>query len=130
VIAGGIKSNVVPDAASAEVMFRTATEPARVLAQVTAIAGERARVRPGLRMSPIEMRTVAGIDRPEAVVRFATDIPWLDRWGEPLLFGPGSIHVAHTAHEFIDKTEQAAAVDIYAAMTRTLLERVAEGAEE
>jgi acetylornithine deacetylase len=129
VIAGGIKANVVPDAASAEVMFRTVTEPAQVLAQVTALAGARVRVKPGLRMSPIQMRTVAGIDRPETVVRFGTDIPWLDRWGEPLLFGPGSIHVAHTAHEFIDKTEQAAAVDTYAAMTRALLDKVAEGAE-
>ena len=129
VIAGGIKANVVPDAASAEVMFRTVTEPAQVLAQVTALAGARVQVKPGLRMSPIEMRTVAGIDRPETVVRFGTDIPWLDRWGEPLLFGPGSIHVAHTAHEFIDKTEQAAAVDTYAAMTRALLERAAKGAE-
>ena len=130
VIGGGIKANVVPDAASAEVMFRTVTEPAQVLAQVTALAGERVHVKPGLRMSPIEMQTVAGIDRPQTVVRFGTDIPWLDRWGEPLLFGPGSIHVAHTAHEFIDKTEQAAAVDTYAAMTRALLEKVAEGAEE
>ena len=129
VIAGGIKANVVPDAASAEVMFRTVTEPAQVLAQVTALAGARVQVKPGLRMSPIEMQTVAGIDRPETVVRFGTDIPWLDRWGEPLLFGPGSIHVAHTAHEFIDKTEQAAAVDTYAAMTRALLERAAKGAE-
>jgi acetylornithine deacetylase len=116
---------VVPDAASAEVMFRTAIVPSEVLAQVTAIAGARVRVVPGLRMSPIEMRTVAGIDLPETVVRFGTDIPWLDRWGEPLLFGPGSIHVAHTAREFIDKTEQAAAVDTYAAMTRALLEKVA-----
>jgi hypothetical protein len=33
--------------------------------------------------------------------------------------------VAHTAREFIDKTEQAAAVDTYAAMTRALLEKVA-----
>ncbi len=130
IVGGGIKANVVPDAASAEVMFRTVTEPAQVLAQVTALAGKRVHVKPGLRMSPIEMRTVAGIDRPETVVRFGTDIPWLDHWGEPLLFGPGSIHVAHTAHEYIDKTEQAAAVDTYAAMTRALLEKVAEGAEE
>lgn len=125
VIGGGIKANVVPDAASAEVMFRTVTDPDELLAQVTALVGARARVKPGLKMKPIEMRTVPGIDRPVTVVRFGTDIPWLDRWGEPLLFGPGSIHVAHTAHEFIDKVEQAAAVDVYAAMTRSLLERAA-----
>lgn len=128
-IGGGIKANVVPDAASAEVMFRTVTDPAEVLARVTALAGARAHVRPGLRMRPIEAHAVAELDHlPRTVVRFGTDIPWLDRWGTPLLFGPGSIHVAHTPHEFIDKSEQAAAVDTYAAMARALLERTAQGA--
>jgi len=129
-IGGGIKANVVPDAASAEVMFRTVTDPAEVLAQVTALAGGRARVKPGLQMKPIDAQTVAELSHlPRTVVRFGTDIPWLDRWGEPLLFGPGSIHVAHTAHEFIDKAEQAAAVETYAAMARALLARAAEGAK-
>ncbi|HSB60149.1 MAG TPA: peptidase dimerization domain-containing protein, partial [Vicinamibacteria bacterium] len=128
-IGGGIKANVVPDAASAELMFRTVTDPEEVLARVTALVGGRARVRPGLRMRPIDLRTVPELDHlPRAVVRFGTDIPWLDRWGEPLLFGPGSIHVAHTDHEFIDKAEQAAAVETYAAMARALLARAGEGA--
>jgi len=130
VIGGGIKPNVVPDAASAEVMFRTVTDPAEVLARVTAIAGGRARVKPGLQMQPIDVHTVPELSHlPRAVVRFGTDIPWLDRWGEPLLFGPGSIHVAHTAHEFIDKAEQAAAVATYEAMARALLARATEGAK-
>src|SRR5260221_13771751 len=130
VIGGGIKANVVPHAASAEGMFRTVTERAQMLAQVTTLPGKRVHANPGLRISPIEMQTVSGIDRPETVVRFGTDIPWLDHWGQPPLFGPASIHVAHTAHEYIDKREQAAAVDTYAAMTRALLEKVAQGAEE
>jgi len=37
--------------------------------------------------------------------------------------------VAHTAHEFIDKAEQAAAVATYAAMARALLARAGEGAK-
>jgi acetylornithine deacetylase len=44
-------------------------------------------------------------------------------WGEPFLFGPGSIHVAHTTQEKISKRGLLAAVDTYARMTRTLLSR-------
>jgi len=128
-IGGGIKANVVPDAATAELMFRTVTDPGDVLARLVSLVSDRARVVPGLRMRPIELKTVPGLDRPETVVRFGTDIPFLDRWGEPLLFGPGSIHVAHTGHESIDKAEQAAAVETYAAMARALLDRAGQGAE-
>jgi len=44
-------------------------------------------------------------------------------WGEPFLFGPGSIHVAHTTHEKISKRELLDAVETYAKMTRMLLGR-------
>ncbi len=59
---------------------------------------------------------------PTSVVAFTTDIPVLaPAWGEPFLFGPGSIHVAHTTQEKISKRELLAAVDTYAQMTRMLL---------
>ena len=66
---------------------------------------------------------------PTSVVAFTTDIPVLvPSWGEPFLFGPGSIHVAHTTQEKISKRELLAAVDTYAQMTRTLLHRAETGA--
>jgi len=51
----------------------------------------------------VEGMTVPGFDT--AVFPFTTDIPFLQAWGEPLLFGPGSIHLAHTADEFVSITE-------------------------
>jgi acetylornithine deacetylase len=54
-------------------------------------------------------------------VRFATDIPCLTNWGAPLLFGPGSIHDAHTSHEYIARQDLLDAVEIYARMARSLL---------
>ena len=61
---------------------------------------------------------------PTSVVSFTTDIPVLaPAWGEPFLFGPGSIHVAHTTEERISKRELLGAVDTYAQMTRMLLSR-------
>jgi acetylornithine deacetylase len=57
------------------------------------------------------------------VVRFTTDIPYLSQWGAPLLLGPGSILNAHTDHEFVEKAELSAAVDLYAKLVRTLVAR-------
>jgi acetylornithine deacetylase len=37
------------------------------------------------------------------------------------MFGPGSIHVAHTPDEFIDVEELRAAVDAYERIVKTLL---------
>jgi acetylornithine deacetylase len=66
----------------------------------------------------MKMRTVAGL--PTMIAAFTTDIPQLTEWGEPVLLGPGSIHVAHTENEFIDKAELMRAVDIYTRVGKEL----------
>ena len=81
----------------------------------------RVSLEPILEVPPVRMATVPGFDA--AVFPYTTDIPFLRAWGEPLLFGPGSIHVAHTSDEFIDIGEQERAVDDYASLARELLER-------
>jgi acetylornithine deacetylase len=60
-----------------------------------------------------------------AVFPFTTDVPFLDRWGTPLLFGPGTIRVAHTAHEHVATAELHAAVDRYVELAAALLARAA-----
>ena len=67
----------------------------------------------------VPLTTVAGID--SAVFAFTTDIPWLDRWGAPLLLGPGSVTVAHTDDEYCDIDELLQARDIYAELAQRLL---------
>ncbi len=54
---------------------------------------------------------------------FTTDIPTLSNWGQPLLVGPGSIHVAHTEGEFVEKKQLYDAVDLYAQIAKRLLSR-------
>ncbi|MCX5760517.1 MAG: M20/M25/M40 family metallo-hydrolase, partial [Gemmatimonadetes bacterium] len=56
-----------------------------------------------------------------AAMSYTSDIPLLPRWGTPLLFGPGSIHVAHTPDEFIDLAELRASVDAYERLVHALL---------
>lgn len=55
------------------------------------------------------------------VAAFGTDIPSLTNWGEPVLLGPGSIHVAHTEREFIAKKELDDAVGLYERVAGELL---------
>jgi acetylornithine deacetylase len=121
-ISGGRRANVVPDAASTELMFRTVSGPDEVFERVLRIVGGRGAVKRGFSIPPVHLRTVASLPAiPTSVVRFATDIPSLTRWGEPLLFGPGSIHDAHTAHEYIAKADLERAVETYARLGRELL---------
>jgi acetylornithine deacetylase len=56
-----------------------------------------------------------------APVSYTTDIPLLKTWGKPLLFGPGSIHVAHTADEFVEIEQLRSAVDAYVRIVKELL---------
>jgi len=55
------------------------------------------------------------------IAAFTTDIPALTNWGEPVLLGPGSIHVAHTDGEFISKRDLTEAIGLYASVAETLL---------
>jgi acetylornithine deacetylase len=120
-ISGGRKPNVVPDFASSEVMFRFVTDLDEIFRTVTEVVGDRAEVKRGFTVPIVRARTIEGMNIPRSVVRFATDIPFLTNWGEPLLFGPGSIHDAHTAHEYIAKQDLLDAVETYAQMARALL---------
>jgi acetylornithine deacetylase len=59
-----------------------------------------------------------------AVFPFTTDLPLLDRWGAPLLFGPGSFLVAHTDDEHVVLDELDDAVDAYERLARACLDSV------
>jgi acetylornithine deacetylase len=120
-ISGGVAPNVVPPAAQAELMFRTVSDAAAVR-EILARFEPRVSIEPILEVPPVRMSTVDGFGT--EVFPYTTDIPFLRAWGQPLLFGPGSIHVAHTSDEFIDIGEQDAAVDDYVTLARELLARL------
>ena len=119
-ISGGRAPNVIPDAAKAEVMIRLVGDAQPVRDAFTRAVAGRAELVEILSIPPIRFATVDGL--PTSVVSFATDVPVFGAtWGQPLLFGPGSIHVAHTAEERIAKKELEAAVGTYASMVKQLL---------
>jgi acetylornithine deacetylase len=117
-VSGGVAPNVVSPSAEAEVMFRTVSDAAEVRRAVAPLE-RRLAIEHVLEVPPVRLRTVPGFD--SEVFPYTTDIPFLARWGEPLLFGPGSIHVAHTADEYVSVAELSAAADHYVTPARTLL---------
>jgi acetylornithine deacetylase len=118
VIEGGVAPNVIPPHASAEVLFRTIGPPEDILRALTPLA-DLVRVEEVLRVPHIRMHTVPGVDT--ASFPFTTDIPLLDSWGKPLLFGPGSFLVAHTDKEHVELTELHAAIERYEQLIRALV---------
>jgi acetylornithine deacetylase len=122
-IEGGVAPNVIPPHASAEVLFRTIGPPEEVLRAIRPldrlVTSEEV-----LRVAEVRMRTVPGF--PTAVFTFTTDVPFLDRWGAPLLFGPGSILVAHTSEEHLALDELDRAIDAYEQLAVACLEAGAQ----
>src|SRR5437879_4470494 len=119
-IEGGLAPNVVPPSAAAEIMFRTVGDIADVRRAIAALERYVA-IDHVLDVPPVRLATVPGFET--AIFPFTTDIPFLDAWGEPLLFGPGSVHSAHTADEFVSIAELRAAVQHYSAIAAALLQR-------
>lgn len=110
-ISGGRAPNVIPDHAEAQLLYRLVGPSDELKKNVVQTVGELAKVNFYLEIPFMRFATVDGI--PTMIAAFTTDIPALTNWGKPLLFGPGSIHVAHTDQEFIAKKELLAAVETY-----------------
>ena len=117
-ISGGVAPNVVPFEAEAEVMFRTVADVDGLRASLAQLS-TLVTLEEILDVPPVIMPTVPGFDT--ATFPYTTDIPFLSAWGTPLLYGPGSIHVAHTADEHVPIPDLHRAVNDYTKLTKHLL---------
>jgi len=121
-ITGGRAPNVVADAAMAEILVRTVGDANVVRDAFSAAINGRAEMKEVLAVPAMQFERVDG--PATTVVSFTTDVPSLcPSWGKPLLIGPGSIRVAHTAEERVSKKELVEAVAIYSNIVRELLAR-------
>lgn len=118
-INGGVAPNVVSPSASAEIIFRSVGDHEELRRHLHETVYGLVTVHEVLEVPPVRLRTLDGFET--AVFAYTTDIPFLTRWGTPLLLGPGSIHVAHTDREHVKIAELEAAVGIYENVARTLL---------
>ncbi len=117
-IEGGRAPNVISDHARAQLLYRLigSSEPLR--REIVGTVGDLAKAEFTLEIPLVRLRTFEGL--PTMVAAFTTDIPALSNWGQPLLVGPGSIHVAHTEGEYVEKKQLREAVELYCAVARKL----------
>jgi acetylornithine deacetylase len=117
-IEGGRAPNVIPDYAHADLLYRLVGPSDDLRRSIMQTAGDQVQVEFPLELPFVRLRTVDGL--PTMIAAFTTDIPRLTNWGEPVLIGPGSIHVAHTEGEFIEKRQLAEAIDLYCVIGKRL----------
>lgn len=117
-ISGGLAPNVVPPSASADLLFRIVTPYEEVLAALEPIR-PLVDVEYVYHVPFLHMTTLDGFET--EVVGYTTDAPLLNAWGTRLMYGPGSIHVAHTDHESVAIADLHRAVDDYQRIARALL---------
>jgi len=118
-IRGGTAGNIIPELAETELMFRLVGDVKPLKKSVEKWVGDTAEIEYGSFIPAQRFATIPGFD--VAPVAYTSDIPLLTKWGKPLMFGPGSIHVAHTPDEFIAVDELRGAVDAYERIVRALL---------
>ena len=123
VIGGGVGANVIAPDGRAELHIRLVGDPAPVRALLERAVAGRASIDYMSFTPPIRLTAVPGFE--QCVVGFTTDVPHLSNWGKPLLFGPGSIHDAHTPRERIAKAELERGVELYVQLARRLLDEPA-----
>ena len=121
-IAGGRAPNVIPDAAKAELLIRLVDDGDSTVSAIREACSNLTEVVEVLRIPAVLLGGMDGFGT--MVASYTTDIPaFQGNWGQPYLFGPGTIHVAHTSEERMPKKQLLDAVAIYQQMVRTLLER-------
>jgi acetylornithine deacetylase len=119
VIEGGRAPNVIPDKARAQLLYRLVGPSDKLREEIVRAVIGLATAEFVLEIPFVRLRALEGL--PTMVAAFTTDIPWLSNWGEPLLVGPGSIHVAHTEGEFIEKRQLVDCIDTYCSIARQLM---------
>jgi len=119
VIEGGRAPNVIPDYAKAHLLYRLVGPSHQLRAEIQDKVAGLATAEFVLEIPFVRLRTLEGF--PTMLAAFTTDIPWLNNWGEPLLIGPGSIHVAHTDREHVEKKQLTEAVELYCQVARRLI---------
>jgi acetylornithine deacetylase len=119
VIEGGRAPNVIPDKARAQLLYRMVGPSEKLRRDIEHAVGNLAKVEFVLEIPFVRLRTLDGW--PTMVAAFTTDIPALSNWGQPLLVGPGSIHVAHTEGEYVEKQQLSEGVEVYCEIAKRLL---------
>jgi acetylornithine deacetylase len=118
-IVAGMAGNIVSPHATTEGLVRTVTPSEVIIDCLSSVIGNRGKLTIISTGDPVNLLTVPGFET--EVAQFYTDIPaFLSLGAQPLLYGPGSIHTAHTDHEHITKTDIEQAITGYITIFQSL----------
>lgn len=120
-IEGGRAPNVISDKARALLLYRLIGPSQNLRNEITRAVEDLVKVEFTLEIPFVRLHALD--DLPTMTAAFTTDIPALSNWGQPLLLGPGSIHVAHTENEHLEKSHQTEAIGLYRTIATRLLAR-------
>lgn len=129
IIKAGVLANVILPTAKSNIYLRTAKDTWKVRDQIKSLIDEEAREHNNIYITetrffePVYLNhTVPGFD--DIVLAYGTDIAGLTKdLQSRYLYGPGNIHVAHSADESITISELEQAVTGYKTLVRFLLKK-------
>lgn len=112
VIDGGVAGNVVSPKARVRCLVRTVTPNEEVFEKLSTLCPEAQEIKRLGSSEPVRLHTVPGF--PTMSVSYGTDVPHLMASGATcLLYGPGSINVAHTDFEHVEFSQLEQAFEGY-----------------
>jgi acetylornithine deacetylase len=121
-IGGGVAPNVIPPAATAQILIRTVEPTGPLKNAIETLLAPGVTVDFGVEL-PFYKGGAAPAGWETTVVSYASDLPFLEPWGERYQLGPGTIRVAHTSREHIRKADLLRGVDLYVRLASDLLAR-------
>jgi acetylornithine deacetylase len=118
-LSGGVAPNVLAPSAGAQILFRTVGPTGTLKEAVAEVLAPGVTVRTAVELPAHKAPALAGWET--TVVSFASDLPLLSDWGTGYQLGPGSIRVAHTAEERIEKAELRKGIELYVKLAGDLI---------
>ena len=109
-IHAGTGDNIVSNYAQVGIQLRTVSDNSQVIEKMKQVAGPEGECKVMNNARPVRLKTIPGMETD--IASYCTDIPHFDPLGaECLLYGPGTIAVAHTENEYVEIRELEEAVE-------------------
>lgn len=99
-IKGGVAGNIVSNKAEANLLFRTVSDNGALFQSFKNFIGSAASVKVTYSAPSVKLKEIKGI--PSDIASYCTDVPnFAPLNAQAVLYGPGTIHLAHTNQESI-----------------------------
>jgi acetylornithine deacetylase/succinyl-diaminopimelate desuccinylase-like protein len=120
VLEGGVAANVIAEQARCRALLRSGIDPIQLKQDILSVIANRGEVSFSYDANPVEFFVPDGMKG--EVFSYVSDAAFFNQLGIKILqFGPGSIHHAHTDHEYIEIQELESGVAVYKQLLQALI---------